>query len=208
MLFALVFICTRLCQIVTLIPPVGMLSWFVAKFNDANVLTPDAILVLFIVTVLALAWCLFTLVAYSRSSHNALFVSFVDLCFLGALIAGIYFLRAIQWTDCSDPSSSREVWYYRIHDVGIPGFRWSVDKPCAMLKASWAFAIMNTVFFAVTALAAFAHGDSDVHHHHRDKYVVREVRRSSHSHGGRHSHRRSHSGSRSHHSGYDRGYHV
>ncbi|KAK1245850.1 hypothetical protein MKX07_004919 [Trichoderma sp. CBMAI-0711] len=159
MLFALVFICTRLCQIVTLIPPVGMLSWFVGKFNDANVLTPDAILVLFIVTVLALAWCLFTLVAYSRSSHNALFVSFVDLCFLGALIAGIYFLRAIQWADCSDPSSSREVWYYRIHDVGIPGFRWSVDKPCAMLKASWAFAIMNTVFFAVTALAAFAHGD-------------------------------------------------
>lgn len=186
-----------------------MLSWFVSKFNDANVLTPDAILVLFIVTVLALAWCLFTLVAYSRSSHNALFVSLVDLCFLGALIAGIVFLRAIQWADCQDPSSAREVWYYRIHDVGIPGYRWAVSKPCAMLKASWAFAIMNTVFFAVTALAAFAHGDSEVHsHRHRDKYVVREVRRSSHSHGGRHGHRRSHSGSRSHHSAYDRGYHV
>ncbi|KAL6876924.1 hypothetical protein J3F83DRAFT_727523 [Trichoderma novae-zelandiae] len=183
-----------------------MLSWFVGKFNDANVLTPDAVLVLFIVTVLALAWCLFTLVAYSRSSHNALFVSFVDLCFLGALIAGIYFLRAIQWADCQDPSAG-EVWYYRIRDVGIPGFRWAVDKPCAMLKASWAFAIMNTVFFAVTALAAFAHGDSDAP---RSEYKVREVRRrSSHSHSGRHSHRRSHSGSRSHHSAYaDRGYHA
>lgn len=163
-----------------------MLSWFVGKFNDANVLTPNAVLVLFIVTVLALAWSVFTLLAYSRSSHNALFVSFVDLCFLGALVAGIYFLRGIADADCQDPSSN-EIWYNKIHDVGIPGYAWAVSKPCAMLKASWAFAIMNTVFFAVTALAAWSHGDSVV-------VEERVVRRSSHS--GRHGHRRrSHSGS-------------
>ncbi|KAL6816678.1 hypothetical protein J3E69DRAFT_346101 [Trichoderma sp. SZMC 28015] len=188
MLFAIVFVCTRISQIVTLTPPVGMLSWFVGKFNDANVLTPNAILVLFIVTVLALAWCLFTLLAYSRSSHNALFVSFVDLCFLGALIAGIYFLRGIQFADCQDPSRD-EIWYNKVHDVGIPGLSWGVNKPCAMLKASWAFAIMNTVFFATTAFAAWMHGDSVV-------VEERVVRRSSHSHRGSHSHRhRSHSGS-------------
>ncbi|KAL7944921.1 hypothetical protein V8C42DRAFT_324100 [Trichoderma barbatum] len=191
MLFAIVFICTRLSQIVTLTPPVGMLSWFVGKFNDANVLTPNAILVLFIVTVLALAWAVFSLLAYSRSSHNALFVSFVDLCFLGALIAGIYFLRNIKDADCQDPSS-REIWYNQIQGVGIPGFAWALDKPCAMLKASWAFAIMNTVFFALTAFAAWTHGDDAVvvEHH-------RTVRRSSTSRSGHHSHRhRSHSGSR------------
>ncbi|KAL7954084.1 hypothetical protein V8C34DRAFT_295422 [Trichoderma compactum] len=187
MLFAIVFVCTRISQIVTLTPPVGMLSWFVGKFNDANVLTPNAVLVLFIVTVLALAWALFTLLAYSRSSHNALFVSFVDLCFLGALIAGIYFLRGIQFADCQDPARD-EIWYNKVHDVGIPGFSWAVNKPCAMLKASWAFAIMNTVFFAVTAFAAWMHGDSVV-------VEERVVRRSSHSHSGRHSHHRSHSGS-------------
>ncbi|UKZ75752.1 hypothetical protein TrVFT333_003445 [Trichoderma virens FT-333] len=190
MLFAIVFVCTRFSQIVTLTPPVGMLSWFVGKFNDANVLTPNAILVLFIVTALALAWSVFTLLAYSRSSHNALFVAFVDLCFLGALVAGIYFLRGIQFADCQDPARD-EIWFNKIHDVGIPGFSWAVNKPCAMLKASWAFAIMNTVFFAVTAFAAWSHGDSDV-------YVEREqiVRRRSHSHSGSHSRRhRSHSGS-------------
>ncbi|RFU76985.1 hypothetical protein TARUN_5232 [Trichoderma arundinaceum] len=186
MLFAIIFVCTRISQIVTLIPPVGMLSWFVNKFNDGNVLTPDAILILFIVTVLALSWALFTLLAYSRSSHNALFVSFVDLCFIGALIAGIYYLRGIQYADCQDPSAD-DIWYNHIRDVGIPGFRWAVSKPCAMLKASWAFSIMNTVFFAVTAFAAWSHGDSVI-------VEERVVRRSSHS--GRHSHRRrSHSGS-------------
>lgn len=165
-----------------------MLSWFVNKFNDANVLTPDPVLVLFIVSVLALAWAVFTLLAYSRSSHNALFVSFVDLCFIGALIAGIYFLREIQWADCQDPSVDN-IWYNQIDNVGIPGYTWAVSKPCAMLKASWVFAIMNTVFFAVTAFAAWSHGDSVI-------VEERVVRRTTSHHSGRHSHRRrSHSGS-------------
>ncbi|KAL7927053.1 hypothetical protein ACQKWADRAFT_279392 [Trichoderma austrokoningii] len=185
MLFGLVFICTRITQIITLIPPVGMLSWFVKMFNDANILTPDDILVLFIVTVLALAWALLTLLYYSRSSHNGIFISFVDLCFLGGLIAGIVYLRKIQYADCQDPSGD-SIWYDHIHNVGIPAYSWPVRKPCAMLKASWAFAIMNTVFFAVTALAAWSHGDSVI----VEERVVRH--RSSHSHGRRH---RSHSNS-------------
>ncbi|KAM0513259.1 hypothetical protein ACHAPE_008108 [Trichoderma viride] len=190
MLFGLIFICTRITQIITLIPPVGMLSWFVKKFNDANILTPDDVLVLFIVTVLALAWALLTLLYYSRSSHNGMFISFVDLCFLGGLIAGIVYLRKIQYADCQDPSVD-SIWYNHVHNVGIPGYSWPIRKPCAMLKASWAFAIMNTVFFAVTALAAWSHGDDVI----VEERVVRH--RSSH-----HSHRhRSRSGSgRSYHS--------
>ncbi|KAL6888033.1 hypothetical protein GGI43DRAFT_230471 [Trichoderma evansii] len=187
MLFFIVFICTRISQIVTLIPPVGMLSWFVKKFNDANILTPDDILVLFIVTVLALGWALLTLLYYSRSSHNGMFVSFVDLCFLGGLVAGIYYLRKIQYADCQSPSDD-SIWYNHIHNVGIPGYIWPVQKPCAMLKASWAFAIMNTVFFAVTALAAWSHGDSVV-------VEERVVRRHRSSHSGHHHRRRSHSNS-------------
>lgn len=67
----------------------GMLAWFVDQYTKINALTPSSILVLFIVSVLALAWAIFTLFSYHRSSANARFIAFVDLCFVGAFIAGI-----------------------------------------------------------------------------------------------------------------------
>jgi hypothetical protein len=50
------FISWRIFQIVLLVPVVGMLSWFVHGYVQSNQLTPNFILVLFIVSVLALAW--------------------------------------------------------------------------------------------------------------------------------------------------------
>ncbi|KAG5973829.1 hypothetical protein E4U55_000242 [Claviceps digitariae] len=167
-----------------------MLAWFINIFVSHNALTPDSILILFILVVLAVAWAIFTLFSYHRSSANAHFVALIDLGFMGALIAAVYELRGIADADCANPTPST-VWYAPNH-VPVPDFGWQTDKPCGMLKACWAFAIMNIIFFAGTSLAAYSHGGdlgySDDHHH----FYVQRRRR--HHHSSRHSHRhRSHS---------------
>lgn len=167
----------------------GMLAWFINQFVSRNALTPDPILILFILSVLALAWTVFTLFSYHRSSSNSYFVAFVDLAFMGALIGAVYVMRGIADADCSNPNSN-SVWYAPSH-IPVPNWGWQTDKPCAMLKASWAFAIMNIIFFALTAVAAWSHG-GDLRY--GDRRVVVEHRRH---HSSRHSHhRRSRSGSR------------
>lgn len=148
------FIMFRLAEIITLIPIIGMLSWFVHGYVEQNALTPDFILVLFIVSVLACAWAIATLVAYARARHSALFVATVDLGFLGALIAGVVLLRGIADQDCVNFSAGS--FYF---DLGVLGYygrnsnsEWSLhaNKTCSMLKASFAFGIMNCVFFFFT----------------------------------------------------------
>lgn len=203
MFFALLFVCFRILQIITLIPIMGMLAWFVDGFVKNNALTPDAILVLFIVSVLAVAWVIFTLFSYHRSSANAMFVGLVDLGFVGALIAGVWYLRGISNADCTNVSRG-DNWYYRIGDVTVsgPDYNWNTDKPCAMLKASWALAIMNIIFFFITAMVAFMHGD---------RLSAYDRKRTYHSgrHGHRHhSHSRSRSGSRYSHSSHSRRVYV
>jgi len=191
-------------EILTLIPIMGMLAWFVDGFVKNNMLTPDFVLVLFIVSVLALIWAICTLFSWHRSSHDAMFVALVDLCFMGALIAGVYILRWVTTVDCVSVAASGK-YTIELSAVGTwygktPGF--SIDKPCAMLKACFALGIMNVIFFFFTAVLAWFQSSSlshdRHHHHHRSKY--------SDSHSSRHRHRR-HSGSRhshrsSRHSGY------
>jgi hypothetical protein len=188
MFFALAFVVTRVLQILTLIPTMGMLAYFVHQWTEQNALTPTYILVLFIVSVIALAWALFTLFSYHRSSANARFVAFIDLCFVGAFIAGVYFLRHIADADCT--SFERDGSFsYGTGDINVSGSTWSfnTNRTCAMLKASFAFGIMNCIFFAWTAVVAFNHGD---------RISAKDDRREYH-HSRRHSHRRrSHSGSR------------
>lgn len=167
----------------------GMLAWFVNQFVERNFLTPDSILILFIVSVLALAWAVFTLFSYHRSSANALFVALIDIAIVGALIAAVYYLRDIRNAECDDPSPGRVWTNYVGRNITGGSFDWQTFKPCAMLKACWAFAIMNCIFFATTSLAAWSHGD------HLSAYDERRYRTRHHS--SRHSHRhRSHSGSR------------
>ncbi|TQV97037.1 hypothetical protein IF1G_04277 [Cordyceps javanica] len=176
----------------------GMLSWFVDKFVQGNVLAPTSILILFIVSVLALAWALFTLFSYHRSSANAFFVSVIDIAIVGALIAGIYYLRNIRFASCSADPGPRGLWTNQLGG-NFRALAWSPSGPCSMLKAVWAFAIMNTVFFAWTAFAAFMHGDHFSaaddrrerrrhHHHHSSRHSHRSRSRSNGSHYSRHSH--------------------
>ncbi|KYK54402.1 hypothetical protein DCS_06360 [Drechmeria coniospora] len=192
MLFALIFVCTRISQITTLIPIVGMLSWFINIFVGFNALTPDSILILFITSVLALAWAVFTLFSYHRSSANARFVAVVDLAIFGTLIASVYALRGIADADCSNTPSFWGLW---TNHVSVPDFGWAPNKPCAMLKACWAFAIMNILFFFTTAVVAFAHGDHMSAHRDEDRIHTRSTTHYTQSSRRTRSHR-SHSGSR------------
>lgn len=152
------FISWRIFQIVLLVPVVGMLAWFVHGYVESNQLTPNFILVLFIVSVLALAWTLATLFNYLRARHDALFVALIDLGFVGALIGGIVALRGIADADCSNFSAGSL--YVNLGPFGYYGRQsdspWAVNinKTCAMLKASWALAIILTLTFFVTFVSS------------------------------------------------------
>lgn len=154
-------------------------------FQDNNLLTPASILTLFIVSILACAWALATLFRLGSTRRSALFVAFIDLCFVGALIAAVYELRGINHASCTNFRTAPI--YVQIGPFGYfgeqagSGLAGNLNKNCSMLKASWAFGIMNIFFFFFTSiLAVFLH-------RHQQTVVVKEVRRS------RHSSRRGHS---------------
>lgn len=160
-------------------------------------LTPAYILVIFIVSVIAVFWAIDTLIRFSATKRSALFVSFVDLLFMGAFIAGVYELRFIANQSCSHWDGG-SVWVslgpFGEYGASINNdYHLHVDKTCAMLKTSFAMGVMEVVFFAWTAfLALFLHSRER-------EVVVKEttVRRRSHSSrrghssGGHHRHRSS-----------------
>ena len=160
MLPGLFFAWWRFCEIVTLIPIVGMLAWFVHGFTKNNELTPTFILVLFIVSTLALAWAIGTLILYSRARHSGRFVAFVDLLFVGAFIAGVYELRGITKSDCGHFGSTNDSIFLDLGPFGYVGgqvhnpLSYHLNKTCAMLKASFALGIMNTIFFFITFVSS------------------------------------------------------
>ncbi len=125
--------------------------------------------------------------------RSALFVAFIDLCFVGAFIAADYYLRGIGGADCANFSTGSI--YINLGPFGYYGRQggstWAINinKNCAMLKASWVLGIMNTIFFFITFVLALF-----LHRHHREVYTTKEVRRSRH--GSRRGHSHSHSGSR------------
>lgn len=139
------FLSWRIFELVMTIPIVGMLAWFVHQYVRANQLTPNYILVLFIVSVLALAWIVFTIISYVRARHDALFVALVDLGFVGAFIGGVVTLRFITNVNCGGLNAG----------VTTSGsyLNWNVNKTCAMLKASFAFGIIDIIAFAVTCVS-------------------------------------------------------
>lgn len=193
----------RFLEIITLIPTLGMLAWFVHQFAKVNALTPNYILVLFIVSVLAAAWAIATLFTYHRARSNALFVSFIDLCFVGALIAGVFELRGIAHANCSHVSRNHTYagginFGFGSFSGSIHGLDVHVNKECAMLKASFAFGIMNCIFFAITSFLALMFGRKELAPVRKETYVREtHVSRTGHRRSGSHrSHRSSHSGRR------------
>ncbi|KAK2623711.1 hypothetical protein QTJ16_006892 [Diplocarpon rosae] len=198
MLFGIFFAFWRFMEIITLIPCMGMLAYFVHIYDEANALTPDDILVLFIVSVLALAWAIATLFTYHRSRNNSQFVAFVDLLFVGAFIGGVYTLRYIADQNCSNVTvgSPHTISFGDLGSATVNGVKVAADKQCMMKKACFAFGIMNTIFFFITSVLAFFHGTNGDSRR-KDVYVreTTHVRRRSGSHRSHKSHR-SHSGRR------------
>jgi hypothetical protein len=175
-----------------------MLAYFVHIYASNNALTPTYILLLFIVSVLGAAWTIATLFTYHRSKNNAFFVGFIDLCFVGALIAGVYELRGVAKQNCTSVTSSDS---YQINFVifgyaSLNGLNFSTDKQCSMLKASFAFGIMNCIFFFITSILALCVSRG---RENRKETYVKETHYSRHGHrrsGSHRSHRSSHSGTR------------
>jgi predicted membrane-bound spermidine synthase len=172
----------------------GMLAFFVDQYVKANALTPDSILVLFIVSVLASAWAIVTLFTYSRAKDNSRFVGLVDLLFVGAFIGGVYTLRNIKNDDCAQltDGNSYTASFGVLGSVTYGGLGIKLNKTCSMLKACWALGIMNCIFFFITAVLAFMHKPKHRHEKvyvrngHSDRYSHRRTsttrsRRSSHS---------------------------
>jgi len=197
MIFGMFFAFWRFLEIITLIPTLGMLAYFVHGFVDANELTPNYVVVLFITSVLAAVWAIVTLFVYHRARSNALFVAFIDICFVGAFIAGVYELRFISPANCSSVNSSAgwDISLGIFGSVAINGVDVNVNKNCEMLKTSFAFGIMNCIFFFITSLLALFVGRG---HESKDTYV-RETHYSRHGQrrsGSHRSRRSSHSGRR------------
>lgn len=201
-LFTIFFAFWRFMEIVTLIPTMGMLSYFVHGYVTSNALTPTYILLLFIVSVLGCVWTILTLFTYHRDRRNARFVAFIDLCFVGALIAAVYQLRFISGANCSNitAGSSYDLSFGIFGSASVNGLHVSTDKTCAMLKACFAFGIMNCIFFFITSILALFHGrHADRDTRKRGDSYIRETHYSRHGHrrsGSHRSHRSSHSGRR------------
>jgi len=134
--------------------------------------------VLFIVSVLALFWALATLAFYGATKYNGQFCAVVDLLLVGAFIAGVYYLRAIGHSTCSHwgpgntDSGQIDLGFASYSGPVYYPFRFELNKACSMLKASWAFGIMNIIFFFVTFLVLLW-----VARHHYDHYRSRTVNR-------------------------------
>lgn len=187
----------RLFEIVTLIPTLGMLAYFVNINQKANRLTSASILTLFIVSTLAAVWAIVTLLRRKSTKRSTLYVAFVDLCFIGAFIAGVYELRGIAKANCSSVSDSGPT-YLSVGTNGVSGssgISASIKKECAMQKASFAFGIMNCIFFFMTFLILlFMHRTRD-----DDKVQYKtEVTRRRRSHDSRRGHSRSGGGGSTH----------
>jgi hypothetical protein len=139
-----------------------------------------------------------TVLRFGTTKRSAAFVAFVDLCFFGALIAGVYQLRFIAGANCNNwdvgsvSVSLGPFGSFTFQSNTVP----NLNKTCAMLKTSFALGIMEVFFFFNTAIFALF-----IFNHHRgDEVVVKEtvVRRRSHSsrRGHHHSHSRRGSSSR------------
>lgn len=119
-------------------------------------MTPNYILVLFITSVLASVWCIATLFRRKSTRTSAFFVSFIDFCFIGAFIASVVELRGIANASCTNFTT--DSFYLTLGPFGFFGqtsnspFAADTNKTCSMLKASFAFSIMNCIFFFITSI--------------------------------------------------------
>lgn len=147
------FILMRIVELTFLIPIIGMLAYFVNGFRGYGQSTPAFILVLFVVSVIAAIWALLTLVLYALARKAALVLAIVDLLLFAALIAGVVVLGGITKYSCSS--------FPRLSFIAISlgVFNYNLQNACQMLKASFAFGIMEIIFFLTTFVSPHTLGE-------------------------------------------------
>lgn len=147
MLSGLLFVLMRCVELLFLIPPLGMLSAVVHVYLVNNEVTPAFALVLFIVVVIASVWTLATLLFYRAARHHGYFLAIIDLCIFGALIAGVVEASGMAAQSCSNFSITSNV--YKQSGIWVYNF----SQLCNLIKASYAFAIMEIIFFFTTTVS-------------------------------------------------------
>jgi hypothetical protein len=178
MVFGILFSVARVFELLTMIPVLGIMGWYIHGFAVVNILTPDYILVLFIVSVVAVVWALLTLIAIGSTRRSGIMIGLIDIGVLGGLIAGIYILRGIGTSNCA--SASWGAIDIDLGPFGVWGESWGspyaqdIDQNCGLLKAAWALAIINCFLWPFSGLFAILNWERDVVHHERE--VVRDRR--------------------------------
>ncbi|EGD98148.1 hypothetical protein TESG_05534 [Trichophyton tonsurans CBS 112818] len=179
------FICWRIGQLITLIPPIGMLVSMVHRWlrqgqhHHSNV-HPRPLHRQRARRHLGARDPL-PLQKHQALSHLRLLHR---LCFFGALIAGVYLLRDIAQENCSNFSRSK--FLLSLGPFGYYGQQQrnplanDPNKVCSMLKASFAFGIMNIISFFWTAVFAYFISHHEEHHERRSRRGSHSSRRSSH----------------------------
>jgi hypothetical protein len=172
----------RTIQVLTLIPCWATLAALIDVYNRRNAIPPAGIITLFIVALLASIWSFCILIAAVRARNTALWIAFFDICFMGALIAGVVLLANIANVTCIAAPITGVVYASdgeKIYQAGITNGAgadpvWRNGGRCALAKAAWGLGITNVILFFITAiLAVVAYKKNEEEDSMRDKvYVV------------------------------------
>jgi hypothetical protein len=164
MISSVIFTLCRLLQILLLLPMVGMLGYFMHPYVQANETAPTWLMLMFIVSVIAAAWCLLTLFQFHSSYIHSLFVLLVDVAFFACFIAGVVLMDFVKNWNCVSGSVPVGVQLGDHNYSGGNSWSFSVKKNCTMLKVSWVFGIINIILFFITAVFAW-----QLHHRAHDR---------------------------------------
>lgn len=170
----------RIIQFLTLVVIFGIAASFINEYNNAGVNTPNGVMLLFVVSLIAALWTLTTLIFYFRSNTIPLWIVFWDIVFLALLIAGVVMLGDVtnencrayydEWRETSwyrrttttttstvDPNDeARKIILGETVTTTSDGDRNAgnsgYSKPCSLLKTIFGLAIANIILFFITAL--------------------------------------------------------
>lgn len=165
----------RIIQFLIITVMWGILAYFVDTYNKAGLKTPDGVMLLFIVGILASIWTLSTLILYMRANIVPLWVVFWDVVAMALFIAGVVMIGNVTESNCvAYYSSWQQTTWYRTEwsangDPSDPATKIILgdtaretmydetgpmvyNKPCSLLKAAFGLAIAAIVLFFFTAL--------------------------------------------------------
>ncbi|KAI5803815.1 hypothetical protein EDC01DRAFT_644937 [Geopyxis carbonaria] len=152
----------RVIQILTLIPAWALMAAVVSWYNSNTIKTPGGVMCLFIVTLLASVWAFCIWIAVMRARNTALWIAFLDIIAMGALIAGVATTSNIANYECNGTSINTRLVYTSTGqpiDINQDIYEsrndfWSNPNNCNLIKGAWGLAITNIITFFITAILA------------------------------------------------------